>query len=138
GAGTTPAGRRVRGAGARLSWGKPPGPVGPVCGLPSGFASGPPPAVAAEAMAATSQPLATRAALRALERGGNAADAAIAAAAMLCVTEPMSTGIRGAAFAIGWRHGGGEGLDAAAPAAGPARAALPRPCPAAHGDDPHP
>ena len=47
------------------------------------FAYGRPPAVAAEAMVATSQPLATRAGLRALERGGNAADAALAAAAML-------------------------------------------------------
>src|SRR5438477_63528 len=37
------------------------------------FAYGRPPAVAAEAMVATSQPLATRAGLRALERGGNAA-----------------------------------------------------------------
>src|SRR5262245_222503 len=84
------------------------------------FAFGRPPAVAAEAMAATSQPLATRAALRVLERGGNAADAAVAAAAVLCVTEPMSTGLGGDAFALVWRDGRVEALDAAGPA--PARA----------------
>jgi gamma-glutamyltranspeptidase/glutathione hydrolase len=84
------------------------------------FAFGKPSAVAAQAMVATSQPLATRAALRMLERGGNAADAAVAAAAMLCVTEPMSTGIGGDAFAIVWHDGNVEALDAAGPV--PARA----------------
>src|SRR3982750_2239486 len=68
------------------------------------FAFGRPPAVAAHAMAATSQPLATRAALRMLEQGGNAADAAIAAAAVTSVTEPMSTGLGGAGRAGGRRR----------------------------------
>jgi gamma-glutamyltranspeptidase/glutathione hydrolase len=84
------------------------------------FVFGRPPAVGREAMVATSQPLATRAGLRILERGGNAADAAIAAAAVLSVTEPMSTGIGGDCFAIVWRDGAVEGLDSAGPA--PARA----------------
>eukprot|EP00981_Chlorochromonas_danica_P001154 scaffold256_cov175-Ochromonas_danica.AAC.6 len=49
---------------------------------------------------ASSQPLATAIGVKILQQGGNAADAAVAMAAALNVTEPCSTGLGGDAFAL--------------------------------------
>jgi len=60
------------------------------------------PVLASQAMAATSQPLATQVALDIMNNGGNAIDAAIAANATLGLVEPTGNGIGGDIFAIVW------------------------------------
>ena len=61
---------------------------------------------------ATSHPLAAQAGLRILHQGGNAVDAAIAAAAALTITEPVSNGLGSDAFCILWDGQALHGLNA--------------------------
>ncbi|MGH9313626.1 MAG: gamma-glutamyltransferase [Vicinamibacterales bacterium] len=65
------------------------------------------PVIARNGLIATSQPLASAAGLRVLQEGGNAIDAAVAAVAVLSVTEPTMTGVGGDLFAIVYYRGTG-------------------------------
>ncbi len=64
----------------------------------------------------TSHPLAAQAGLRMLLKGGNAVDAAIAAAAAITLTEPVSNGLGSDAFCILWDGSKLHGLNASGPA----------------------
>ena len=58
--------------------------------------------LARHGMVATSDPLAAQAGIEILQRGGNAIDAAVAAAAVLDVTSQNDTGLAGDLFALVW------------------------------------
>lgn len=99
-------------------------------------------ATAKKFMVATAHPLATRAGLEVLRRGGNALDAAIAVQMVLNVVEPQSSGIGGGAFLLYWdadarRLTSYDGRETAPAAASPGRFVTadgtPMPWPAAVG-----
>jgi gamma-glutamyltranspeptidase/glutathione hydrolase len=75
--------------------------------------------VFARNIVSTSHPLAVQAGLRMLQRGGNAVDAAVAAAAVMMVAEPCSNGLGSDMFCIVWDGRTLQGLNASgrAPAA---------------------
>ncbi len=68
--------------------------------------------VFARNVVSTSHPLGAQAGLRMLAKGGNAVDAAIAAAAVMTVVEPCSNGLGSDAFAIVWDGQRLQGLNA--------------------------
>lgn len=68
--------------------------------------------VFARNVVSTSHPLAAQAGLRMLQKGGNAVDAAIAAAAAITITEPVSNGLGSDAFCILWDGKELHGLNA--------------------------
>jgi gamma-glutamyltranspeptidase / glutathione hydrolase len=95
--------------------------------------------LASEAVAATGHPLASTAAFEVLRRGGNAVDAAVAAAGVLAVVQPEMCGVGGDAFLLIYLRGAGtvlalngsgaapRGLDQSGgvPATGPGSATVP-------------
>jgi gamma-glutamyltranspeptidase / glutathione hydrolase len=68
--------------------------------------------VFARNVVSTSHPLAAQAGLRMLQNGGNAVDAAVAAAAVMTLCEPVSNGLGSDAFCILWDGKGLHGLNA--------------------------
>ena len=88
--------------------------------------------VFARNVVSTSHPLGAQAGLKMLQQGGNAVDAAIAAAAMMTIVEPCSNGLGSDAFCILWDGQQLHGLNASgcAPAGWNAKSPPPL-CPAA-------
>src|SRR5947209_18257099 len=66
---------------------------------------------AQNAMVATSHPLAALTAIETMRSGGTAADAAVAASALLAVIEPQSTGVGGDWLALAAPRGHGQSVD---------------------------
>jgi gamma-glutamyltranspeptidase/glutathione hydrolase len=60
------------------------------------------PALGCNGAAGTAHPLATQAAIEMMKRGGSAADAAVAANAVLGLVEPVSSGLGGDCYAFVW------------------------------------
>lgn len=73
------------------------------------------PVYAKKGMVVTSHKLAAQIGLDIIKRGGNAVDAAVAAAASLTVLEPNSTSMGGDAFALVWMKGKLYGLNGSGP-----------------------
>ena len=90
------------------------------------LAAGRSPVFATGGLVATSQPLAAEAGLQILKEGGNAMDAAIAAAAALNVVEPQSTGVGGDMFMLYWDADAKELLGLNGSGKSPAKATLSR------------
>lgn len=92
--------------------------------VPDGGKPAPAPAteVAARQIAVTAHPLATRAALAMLEKGGAPIDAAIAAQMVLGVVEPQSSGLGGGTLVMHWDAAGKRLTSFDGLAAAPARA----------------
>ena len=72
--------------------------------------------VFARNVVSTSHPLAAQAGLLILHQGGNAVDAAVAAAAVMTLVEPVSNGLGSDAFCILWDGQQLHGLNASGPA----------------------